>query len=137
MTPTGYMDFVAQAINRKYGDTRVQIIGIGEEHIRLNPDDTEPLCVHNAVRAIESSRPVKIFWGVIQKGEVPEGVTTIDELAEHPDGEVEMYLRRSCESTFSVKFDKNGRLNSSEGYKPGEDKSLEDNVRGALDLMWE
>ncbi len=137
MKPSEYMEFVAGKVREKYGETGVRPLGVRTENTILTPGNPPPLYMHDSVRVREGSMSAKVYWGVVQRGEIPEGVTTIDELAAHQDGIVEMYLTKSCRDQFAIKFDRNGKMVYSAGYKPRGDESLETNVEAALNFRWE
>lgn len=108
MKPTEYMSFVENEVDSLYpGGESIPT------EIKKRPDGSDPIAIHSTLW-LRSSNPYlgKICWYVTEEGDVPEGVDTIDALAEHPDGRIRMCLARysSSRSPSSIEFDKEGCL---------------------------
>lgn len=145
------MNFVADEVNNRFsnheypcGKKDTRTVPLGSEPIMPNPDGSSPLCLHDGVRIdkVGFSYLCNIRWGAVARGEVPQGVTTLDQLAENPEGKVEFYLsvtnhadRNRLDPAPSIHFDKDGKVTYVSRYAPGERDSIETSVRGILNLL--
>lgn len=142
MKPTDYMNFVDLAVTREFAnpqyaqgvkDTNTVRLPNGE--IEQNPDGSAPLCDHRGYRIdkVGISYLCEIRWGVRQEGNVPKGIKSLDELAEHPRGQLHFYLiaQKQADRTSGpfVEFDKEGKVTK---YAGGYGFDRAKNVEGAV-----
>lgn len=151
MQPTEYMIFVDKELNDRFanpsypaGSKDTRVVSLRTEPIQSNPDGSNPLCAHRSARIdkVGIHYLCNIRWGVVPIGEVPKGVKSLDALAAHPEGNVELYLSVTNHANHKIdpapliRFNKEGKLTESAGvYKPEESDSLETSVRSILNLI--
>ena len=133
------MNFVAGEIRKRYSyspypisgrETSVSIHVIypqGSSH----DNSVSPFTLFNGVSIdkVGTNGLGVVIWGVVQIGDIPRGLRNIEEIIQHPESDVQMYLvRRNKEPFMSLRFDKNGMVISSVNYAPIARDSVETNI---------
>jgi len=132
--PTTFVQVVTNELKRLYPDAEIEYVPQSE--IQPRTDGTPGLAIHrrSAIR-IGGQHLGTVFWGVAERGTVPEDVTSIDSLAMHPEGQLEysIYHLDAPKPASKVLFDRTGRVTESRMYDGTTVNTIEGHVKRFLE----